>query len=779
MKAIWQTAKDLLENQESQEVLDCCYDLLDACVIHRPLTPIERRFLFEALSSNEDRRAFSARFRVLGHLSKDGKHLEDLGERFMTFLLALLSSSFEAAVLARKMKRVHDEDSDLLKVFDYILGVLKYNSKSFTEVDLDLLVTDVCDISGRTTSIMDLTKANQIIDALVTYSCLPRMSLQGCVELLTGIFASVKSLRDEAWHTLERLLGSHHGHAILNSLTTLLKEATPGATSGQVRGACQVMANMLKSDEVANPLPSQLPKLVSAVRQSLGFDSLRLEIDVMGLVLELCRNDDAITNLLNEKVWSNLEAILQRCAKRLPVYVDRSAGFLVLTDTRSSSPSQANKQDNHAVGLQTLQKVAGRLVTLTDDANAEQKRLVMRLLLTLACHLDDSHAMLLIEYYTKECLLYTLNDHWQEDFRALLDGIFKDDGRTLGVRRAALIALGDAHGTGEALETSGVSDLVLEMLNCMHSETDPIIVEQLCHLAVNAATDTGNEEMFTKIVVHLEGSLLNAKALPNATPPAPFASFAQRMAITTEKAYESVSIHVARCLVRIFLRTINMSSWKSRKLYESLLAISKSNESPADARIVALKLLFRLRADTNHGIFVMANTECEDIAALLCRTADTASESGKAQESPVMRPSRGEDHVARRISQQQQGNAGTPKGPSRTSSGNTRLVNSLGRVNRPTPPLWLYPGPKGLPEEPPYYASHLLTAQGVPGSAIDGTRGRTLLRVSAWLELLLEILQQNELEWEVYSYVLVHLGAQLTNHALFMDTLPQIKLLEV
>src|SRR5438034_1020703 len=48
--------------------------------------------------------------------------------------------------------------------------------------------------------------------------------------------------------------------------------------------------------------------------------------------------------------------------------------------------------------------------------------------------------------------------------------------------------------------------------------------------------------------------------------------------------------------------------------------------------------------------------------------------------------------------------------------------------------------------------------------------------MSVWLELIVSILQRGG-DWDTYSYVLVHLGPQLTNHSLFRSAIPCIKLL--
>ncbi|KAL9052100.1 MAG: hypothetical protein Q9162_005617 [Coniocarpon cinnabarinum] len=781
--AIWTSGKHLLELDHAPKAVLAGYELLNACVTHKELSPVETKLFFQSISPIGDPQFLSMRLKILRVLTDDGRHLSDVGLGFLEFLKRLLHHTFSIAHAARRNRKKHghaikNEEINLYQTYDYVLDVLKYNSKSFSAVDHDQFISIFIPMAKQTTEMVDLEKTISIIDALTTYSCLPDMSLPSCIEILCATFSSVPDLKSTAWRTVTHLLGSHLGPATIHHLILLLKGApdrgSVRSTEGITRGACQLVTTILQSSEdVARPPETIMPKLVSACRQSLEIASPKLDVDTMKLVLQLCSGDDATSIIFNDKIWANIEAIVIRCAGTDASRSQNYRTFFALGELGRSSPASRESSQTEENPFSVTRQVAEALVSISDEVNAEERLQVMRLLMRVVAHLEDAQAEMLIDIYLADCLLYTFQTGWREDCRALMTFVFKDYDRSTNVRRHALRALCAAHDTGDALGSPDVDDLLLDILHCISPEPELPVIEDLCQIAIDASTDTQNEHRFIAIVECLKVALHEgAASVYPASVPSPLATFAQRAGYHAERAVDGLSTSIARAIVKIFLRTMNVSDWKAKLLYDEMLTVARSSRYPAEARIIVLKLLFRLRAETNHSIFVVSATECEGIAALLCRTADTAAEHSNVKDSPILRPSRIEDQFARRSNP-----SAAPRSLNRNVAAQARLSPTTSRMHRPTPPLWLYPGPKGLPEEPPGMASRVLSSKRKQADSDEKGNGRTVLRIGAWLELLLEILQQDELEWEVYSYSLVHLGAQLTNHALFVEAIPQVQML--
>lgn len=765
--SIWNKTRPLLDEVDSIEAMSIAYQVLDACVSHKDLDPVERASLFESVARDCDFRLFELRFKVLADLTSHGRNLADLGLGFMAFLVRLLDVCYRETAASRKTRTASakaDEQS-LFKVFNYILDVIKCNSKTFTEIDLDLLINRVRAVSLNTTSISDLEKAIEVFDTLTTYSCLPRMSLQPCVELLCGTYAGVSQVKDNAWLTTQHLLTSHLGPATLATISSTLKEASEGSNRHVIRGACQLLSRVLQSDEVVSPPPAHLPKIMSAARQSLSMNSFRQDTDVLELVLQVCSAPNAVANVFNDKIWENIHAVVLSCSQHI---------------TTESQALENEALDNESrpnllVCKGKLQQLADKLVTVADETHRDERRLVMKLLIQIVTLLEDPQTIMLIEYYSAESFIYTFSSDWHADFNLLLNAVFKDFKRSTSIRHDALHALSNAYRTGEALDTPKVHELLFDLLRCLSLEKTEIIVEDLCNLAVDAAVNSKNMALFSHIITLLREAVNAAGEVTASTTIHNTPGSSLRFALVDNKEPDLLSPAISRAFVRIFLRTLNSSAAKTKHVYDLLLVLAGSNMASAAARVAAMKLLFRLRADTNHSIFVVENLECEDIAALVCRTSATFQEYSKGSDSPNVRPTRMDDSIARRSSQNPSSMSSTPRDVSRTNSAK-RVSQAPGRPARQTQPLWMYPHLEGLPEAPPYHASHCLTASRSSNEDESPTQPVDL-SIGLWLEVLLKILQQEELEWEVYSYVLVHLGAQLRNHALFIDAVLQVKYL--
>lgn len=76
----------------------------------------------------------------------------------------------------------------------------------------------------------------------------------------------------------------------------------------------------------------------------------------------------------------------------------------------------------------------------------------------------------------------------------------------------------------------------------------------------------------------------------------------------------------------------------------------------------------------------------------------------------------------------------------------------------------------GLPEDPPDRPSPVVRVYR------NGPSEENALKLSIWLENMIAILQ-GAADWEIQSYVLVHLPSQLSNPSLFAGALPSIKML--
>ena len=417
-----------------------------------------------------------------------------------------------------------------------------------------------------------------------------------------------------------------------------------------------------------------------------------------------------------------------------------------------------------------ISQILVALDAMSRDMESIQKATVMELFMRLPNRLSDSTAEDVIKFYVEERYFHPSNDHWLEACRSLVAGILKDRSRPRSLRILTIKTLRDTYDTIENICTS---DTVLQcaalLLSNIEAETDVEVLQELVDFAVDVA-DRGSDASFPDMTEILKRRLGHARATsPSpATSPPPFIYPAAYPRLN-ESPLGSPGNVIANAFVRLFTRSVIKSARKTRILYEVLRYIAGSDTCESDARLTALKLLFRLRSDSNHSLIVSAFSDAERIAAVLCRTAETAVTVEKVDDA-ASDTGQTEDQLSWRDQRKVSGSS-----PHSSLNRQAGRHNTTGRISRPVPPLWMYPGPNGLPEEPSSKSSRVVFSHidaeeyPLPDDILD-------LEVTLWLELNIALLQKAT-DWEVYSYVLVHLGPQLSNQALVRSCVPQLQML--
>ena len=216
-----------------------------------------------------------------------------------------------------------------------------------------------------------------------------------------------------------------------------------------------------------------------------------------------------------------------------------------------------------------------------------------------------------------------------------------------------------------------------------------------------------------------------------------------------------ISERTADYLIRLFLRCLHESAFKTSKLYELLVRVVSRSGSTV-IRLNVMRLLMRLRCNAEQAIEVIWSPDTQGLAGTLYRTQATVSslDTGQVQ---ISRLSIHEQRLS--IRQGRSSVAGNTRAVRSRSA--TRSSNLKDHLPRPKPPLWIYKDlTNGLPEDPRKGPSQVVY------SSLPTEESANVLDLSSWLDVIIDILQDGS-DWEIYSYVLVHLPSQLSNHSLF------------
>ncbi|KAF1979107.1 hypothetical protein BU23DRAFT_497051 [Bimuria novae-zelandiae CBS 107.79] len=807
---LWSRASDMLLPEQPDNVADAGYRLLRYCVGLPKLNALERNVLFDAAALRKNDRSFDKRLDNIAALTKGGRHVEACESSLAHFILSSFDTCYKQNVEARKASRQVSggkrrvepiqEVENLAQLFQYTVDVCKFNSKVFSDDDLEHLLAKAVKICQETNQLPDIENAIKLFDTIITYVHIPNRSLRPCLEILCAINHHLGNLQQQTWNTLSNLFKSHMGQFAINALLRTLNDGPirKGRDSSAYRGTIEVLQQILLENG-GNGLPIvAMSLLFPALKASIQNPHKTQEELVMGLIDAILSDPPLKELLLSEVDWTELLDIIFTCAERADERLRAQSHKALEEETTSrngsisrlpaanGAGSVASNGDEAGDVISNLDistpaprteimsrhsedkvfKVLSKLDTLSGDLDFVQKEAVMDLFMRLAHRLSDSTTENVIKYYVDERYLHPSNGKWLEACRGVVSGIIKDTSRPRSLRIMAIQAIRETYDTVEVLCPA---DLVLQcgalLLNNIDEEEDVSVLHELVDFAVHVA-DRASYNSFADTIELLKRRMQRAAASRNSAD-----SIAHALSVSSllesDRTLGSPCNVIATGYVRLFIRSVKHSARKTRLLYETLRHIAGTDGYESDARLTVLRLLFRLRADSTHALFVISSAEGRSLAAILCRTKESAAISANEHTSDQTR------HEEQSPLRDQRKISGSPL-PSNNKP-ISRHSYTAGRVSKPVPPLWMYPGPKGLPEEPSPDVSRAVFSHINPefypldDDILD-------MEITLWLELAISLLQKSP-DWEIYSYVIVHLGPQLSNQSLVRSCIPQLKML--
>ena len=828
--ALWSVASDLLLPEQPDDVAEVGYKLLKACASLDNLASIERTVFFDAACLRKNDRYFDKRLEVVTTLTHDGRDIESCESGMVSFVLTSLDTCFQAsrdALNAAKNQKSTGKKSttnslpelaNMFRAFQFAIDICKFNAKVFTDSDLDLLIRRTVAICKATSYRPDVECGIKLFDTIITYVHVPTTSLQPCLQILSEIHKRIPGFQDQAWNTLSNLFKSHIGQAAISVLLHMLLDGPTQDTLDEsdrkrldsiITGTTSVL-RLLLFENGRNELPKvpmsllfpalkasiQIPNtgqeqiiisLIDTVLELEGMRDLLLAESDLGDLLEvICvcaeRDDDNVRAKTIERPSSMKKGSIERqmsphedskSTNGRPVIRHRFTSYSpsiggidddddMAPHDESATPRQEVYRRDSADGIF---KVLLKLDHLSDAFDFVQREAAMELFLRLSHRVSDATAERTIRYFATERYLNPSNENWLDLCRRLMTGIFNDSTRPRSLRSMVVQTLRETHSTVELLcESDVVAQCEELLLNRIESEEDIEVLRELVDFAMNVA-DQAPVARFSHIIAILKQRLDR----PQPVSSVPSLSWQSHPFIAKEDGCSPCNV-ITTAFVRLFTRSVTYSAQKTRTLYELLRHVAGSDKYAHDARLTALKLLFRLRADARHALIVNSSSEGQRIAAELCRTEETAI-AEKTDENMTGDHARSEDHSSWRDNRKTSGTS--PRSSLNRHTG--RSVAPSGRVSKPIPPLWMYPGPKGLPEEPSPESSRAVFSH-IDASKYPLSDDVLDMEITLWLELIISLLQKPP-DWEIYSYVLVHLGPQLSNQALVRSCVVQLQML--
>ncbi|KJZ80576.1 hypothetical protein HIM_00426 [Hirsutella minnesotensis 3608] len=790
---IWYAAKDLIDAPHPSAVRTAGWELLTECAKHPSSTDLERKEYFQTLSSPAHPEDFHLQLAAMVDLTNNGRFVAGFDYDLVPLLAVWLQISYKAARKARKNAQssrgqrgssrgravASGEEKNLAQLFQFLHDVIKFSFNNADEASLTQLIEILLAICMNTSVEDDLRSCIGMLDAIVTFGAIPQSKLKDCVQVLSSIYCLVPALQKASWHTISNLCKSHNGQAVVRILIDILRHhSTDGTkdrdTSREVKGALAVLQKLLsKSTEKGYPAVPYAP-LVDGLSNALRVTTSPRVYGSLLQLINLLFDDGSgqVHRLIVDEDWSACLEIAADCGKRITADPERKREGIVKDELIETM-----------VDRELLALIA-RLDTIVKQKSGDfiPRESIIRFFTDVHPLLPDATARTVLDYFQEFRCCSPSDLRWEENLTLVLDAFFCDRKRSSDTRLRALQTTMDAYEivdlVGDGAEQNLIPRLAKSILQNVSEETDVPVLEAVMSLMVSVVTSC-DMELFDYVIDTLRSIVVNDRLKsPLSSPSTPSALSPGGATLTTTPADQSPSNVVAKGYVRMFLRVINSHGLKSERLFDVLVSIARPNHCEADARLTAMKLLFRLRADWANRVFVTDDPDCSFLATTMYRT-DASFAKRQAEEAvQSLRLSKGE-HVQSRSSR----GISFSQGPVHERGVATRTPSATKSVPQRYRQIWTYPDAGILPDAVPALISPVLGSHFPPGSVASAGESKPLqgghpseasvLTMNVWLDAVISLLQGSD--WEVYSFVLVHLPSQLSNHAIFKDAIPQIK----
>ncbi|KAJ8727807.1 hypothetical protein PYW08_016192 [Mythimna loreyi] len=229
VEKLWSLTRDLLEesNVEARHAALCFLRCLAEG--QADYLQIMRTILFHYLRDTHARHPpedTQLRFKLLHTLTNTGKNINCFEEEIGPFLLEWLPQI--------------QPPTQLVEFLQLIINVVKFNATYLDEQIVHGIVNNACHLCVYSTDVAVVQCCLSLLEAVVSYSLLPRAALRTFVSALCRT-VNLEHYCQNSWKLMRNVVGADMGHAALQEMVLLLRGGGEGAgdegAAGLLRGA--------------------------------------------------------------------------------------------------------------------------------------------------------------------------------------------------------------------------------------------------------------------------------------------------------------------------------------------------------------------------------------------------------------------------------------------------------------------------------------------------------------------------------------------------------------
>ena len=638
-----------------------------------------------------------------------------------------------------KTQRSARTEADLVWLLELVRDYIKFTRSNIVPKDVEIIVPRITNFCQNAANKKEI---NHGIEILFESSKRVEISLDDLRKILAVLTATAKALSEvpkplEIY--LKFLMTGDMSEVCLDELEKLIavpnrENATDGLT--YARGACRLLGAAIDYRNKANTYTIHLPRFVDILYEAAVHEIFRFSRDILNACESIFASDSRRDELL-AKDFPRMIAILVLCLKLRPPDGNDSPSSrhvpqsMLSISSAASASTKATIKEQIKKRLAQAKAVGRQLEAVWPQLVEGQKIEVNDFVLSHPTFNPQSLVLRCLDLISIEKLCWPGRPKWNARIECLEAHFVKYPLLFSEGRIKAIHILGEGTKTLESLskeakalapvdatmrDNSEATQRVLRMFSDQVSqETNQSVFEALLFAIPSILAATGIEQ---------ESEFDVQETIPNL----------ENHVLETAKA-PIVAVQVTKCLVTIFRNSFHSRPAQALSAFQSLVNLAGPACRFQEARTEAMRLLLGIRSTSSGFVYLTNRTESEYVAVILCRTRASAAANDQG-----------------------------PK-PQRHSASSSS--SSPGSVPPQNP--WLYDDE--AEKAPKFLAPSAIITTNRLGA--QQAEGHLRLDIGAWLTQAVTCLQTDP-EWETYSYLLVHLGSQLSNVKLFRSSLGAI-----
>lgn len=726
-----------------QDVLDYCETLICSADIntanlgytviakfakYNECTPMHRLNFYNRVMREDVAKHYHRHHSYLfSYLTDEGRNVEG----FVGILPQIIPILYNESNYAEERNDPHALGITMPDPLQVLSNVIKFNAKFIFDTHITNLI-ELMFVESRQTMCLIYPKATGIVDSLIAYTYIPRTAVHTLSQLISfwvgqadmvSKFKRQKERQEENleryWKTFSFLLSTHLRDLAMDSLLDSLEDDSEYLQ--QARGAAMLMRWSFTDAQTRRSVKLDVARLLEALakrpgRNQIGNACLRLQ-----LIRDLLKDKEIQEAFIAELDWTQLQQTIS---------LNSTTTMLDHQQNEDLSSDSASTDDDLVAARRCyIQEIIDQLRTFP-GISLMQLRTLRKIALSCALYLNHKQKERLIEAYQPSAFRISVGN-WLPEIKELAQVFIHNDEIELRYRQQTLHVVNEALRRAQELgEPEAVFTCGTIIMDALATEKNHTLRGNLVYCLISFASEhlIDSDEGFKKLVDIL---MRSARMECDRTSPINGSQLdaSQDLEDSPTSDENLPSMLPDAGLVILLVRSSMTHPQRARMLFHHILSlvVSRDHDRDPEGTVMLMRGLFRIRSDIEHHIFYVASPEGERLATLLNRNANEPKFSVRRQSIPF--------------------------------------------ESEEQPPIWRYGEVQGLPEDLPTSISPVLrsnksdTVEGVDGCYLDMTE---------WLQIVTNIIE-NGTHWEVYSYIIVHLAAQLSNQSLFTEVVPQIR----